>query len=64
VFTPPPLLREFQHEAGRSLLGGIAYDQVFAASGSQTQNGVSADIKAGGSLLAGSLWFGIGGYVL
>ncbi|MGH7437486.1 MAG: hypothetical protein ACRENE_17555, partial [Polyangiaceae bacterium] len=47
-----------------NILGGIAYDQVFAASGGQTQNGQNQDIKASGQVLAGSLWFGIGGYVL
>ena len=47
-----------------NVLGGIAYDHVFAGSGSETENGMSADLKAGGQLLAGSLWFGIGGYVL
>jgi hypothetical protein len=47
-----------------NVLGGIAYDHVVAASGSETEGGMPVDLKAGGQLLAGSLWFGIGGYVL
>ncbi len=47
-----------------NVLAGFAYDHVVAGSGSQTYNGMSTDIKAGGQFFAGSLWFGIGGYVL
>ncbi len=47
-----------------NILGGVAYDQVFAASGSETESGQDQDIKASGQVLAGSVWFGIGGYVL
>lgn len=47
-----------------NVLGGIAYDHVVAGSGSETEGGMPVDLKAGGQLFAGSLWFGIGGYVL
>lgn len=49
-----------------NLLGGIAYDHVFAASGSSTPGGstTSSDIHAEGKYLGGQLWFGLGGYVL
>jgi hypothetical protein len=46
-----------------NVLGGIAYDQVFAGSGSSTQNGTTTPIQAGGQLFGVSLWFGLGGYV-
>jgi hypothetical protein len=47
-----------------NVLGGIAYDQVFAGSGSTTSDGVTTDLQAGGQFFGVSLWFGIGGYVL
>jgi hypothetical protein len=47
-----------------NVLGGLAYDHVIAGSGSETEGGQSADLKAGGQLLGFSLWFGLGGYVL
>jgi hypothetical protein len=52
-----------------NLLGGIAYDQVFAASGSSSQSGSggstnSSDVQVQGRYLGGQLWFGLGGYVL
>jgi hypothetical protein len=46
-----------------NLLGGIAYDQVFAANGSTTSGSVSSDLRAGGNYLGVELWFGLGGYV-
>jgi hypothetical protein len=49
-----------------NLLAGVAYDHVFAASGSTTRGGstTSSDIHAEGKYLGGQLWLGLGGYVL
>jgi hypothetical protein len=50
-----------------NVLGGIAYDQVFAASGSESGGGGgggSNDLHAEGRYLGFQLWFGLGGYVL
>ncbi len=47
-----------------NVLGGLAYDHVIAASGSETESSQAADLKAGGQLFGISLWFGLGGYVL
>jgi hypothetical protein len=50
-----------------NVLGGIAYDQVFAASGSQSSGGggsTSNDLHAEGRYLGLQLWFGLSGYVL
>jgi hypothetical protein len=51
-----------------NVLGGIAYDHVFAASGSTTQqssgNSTSSDAQVQGKYLGAQLWFGLGGYVL
>jgi hypothetical protein len=52
-----------------NLLGGIAYDHVFSASGSASpasSNGGSSstDLQAQGKYLGAQLWFGLGGYVL
>jgi hypothetical protein len=52
-----------------NVLGGIAYDHVFAASGSTTTqqssgNSTSSDAQVQGKYLGAQLWFGLGGYVL
>jgi hypothetical protein len=50
-----------------NVLGGIAYDQVFAASGSQSSGGggsSSNDLHPEGRYLGLQLWFGLSGYVL
>lgn len=51
-----------------NLLGGVAYDHVFAASGStsssQSSGSSSADLHAQGKYLGAQLWFGLGGYLL
>jgi hypothetical protein len=50
-----------------NLLGGVAYDQVFAASGSESSGGggsSSDDLHPQGRYLGLQLWFGLGGYVL
>jgi hypothetical protein len=50
-----------------NVLGGLAYDQVVAASGSTSRsdangNRTSEDAKAGGRYLGVQLWLGLGGY--
>ncbi len=48
-----------------NLLGGVAYDHVFAASGSTTSRGNgSVDAHADGQYLGAQVWLGLGGYVL
>jgi hypothetical protein len=50
-----------------NVLGGIAYDHVFAASGSQSSGGGgsgSNDLHPEGRYLGLQLWFGLSGYVL
>jgi hypothetical protein len=52
-----------------NLLGGVAYDHVFAASGSASSsqssgNSSSADLHAQGKYLGAQVWFGLGGYLL
>ena len=51
-----------------NVLGGIAYDQVLAASGSQSSSGGggtrSNDLHPEGRYLGLQLWFGLSGYVL
>ncbi len=50
-----------------NVLGGIAYDQVFAASGSESSGGggsSSSDLHPEGRYLGLQLWFGLSGYVL
>ena len=52
-----------------NVLGGIAYDHVFAASGSTTTqqssgSSTSSDAQVQGRYLGAQLWFGLGGYVL
>ncbi len=52
-----------------NLLGGVAYDQVFAASGSSSSpqssgSDGSTDLHAQGKYLGAQLWFGLGGYLL
>jgi hypothetical protein len=50
-----------------NVLGGIAYDHVFVANGSQSSGGGgggSNDVHAEGRYLGLQLWFGLGGYVL
>ena len=51
-----------------NLLGGVAYDHVFTASGSNEFGPANArqsqDLQASGRYLGFQLWFGLGGYVL
>jgi len=51
-----------------NLLGGVAYDHVFTASGSSESGPANArqssDAHASGRYLGIQLWFGLGGYVL
>jgi hypothetical protein len=50
-----------------NVLGGIAYDHVFAASGSTSSGGggsSSNDLHPEGRYLGLQLWFGLSGYVL